>query len=1812
MVHKIYVKRGGKKHGPYYYESYREDGKIKKRYLGANLPIIPSQEKASPGLKNPFILQVSLIVLVSLFIFGFAYHNITGKSIVQQTGSVVNNFISGMLESAISPEENQADSSTTPVPSEQTPPDNGSPAETAPVPEPSGSNQSDNPETVILPISNETTNETANNAIISNETIRNQTSINQSANQSQESQNQIENETVILPILNETTNQTVANITVVNETVSSPKIKSIRTVHAKIRIGERVKWIKNVSLETAGNVTIELPKEAEDVIVKKIEGTEEKRAIAEVTGNSVSELRGFNIISWLRSLFAFITGRATADTNPDNTVDVILQDTAKEYTIEYYTDAPQAYEKDTASGKEVVISGPDNLNYTDVLSFTSIPETLNVGRENTIKVYWKEGASFVPFDVHDNDGNGKLDYIEWITPHLSNQTFEIILITTAEHLDENRTFVEDVYDAVKARDSVYVSIPENDYVRVTFEKNLTSGNDITLYARSNASGGIKVFEKDSTTEIADFGIIDEDKEYKILLNNLTGSQDIFDLLVYGNSVGFDYIVDPIVGGGTIEFVAPTPANGTTITSTSVEINITVTNISGLDTFIWNWNQTNYTIYNDSLVLMMNMDNRSAIGENETYAVDVSKHSNNVTLIDGATWTDGKYGEALSFDGTDDYASVQFSDNWNFGGNDFTVSWWENRSSISSNGLATIVREVPADYPAYILGYDEDAPGPPALKVYMTSTGSSWDIASGEDMGYTIFDNWSHYVITRDGDSFYTYQNAILIDNWNSSSSLISSSNPLILGRYASINYYRGGLDEVRIYNRSLTADEIRQQYYSNLNKYNSTQWYFYANQSNLSEGSYTYYGYAGDRAGNQNSTETRTVTININSIITNSTVTGSTVTSSIVNNSMIINSNITNSNVTSSTINNSKVFNSVLNICNMVDSNITGSFCYLGNIDPSDIINSNVTGSNVTDSIIQDSNVTYSNVTNVIINRSNVYNSNLTSVNATGCNIANVSLSNYVCVNSSIFSVSACGTLGAANTVYVLNQSFTAASDPCFYIAADNVTFDGGNYLVTAMTNGRTVYSGAKNTIIRNLNVTGGARGIDLNAGSSNASVYNNFINNSNLQGIFITGGSQNNTIRNNVIQKGNDIGIQVDTASGGNIIRNNTMLSNAGYGLVAYANDNYIDGNNISNGLANGIWQINSNNNTYINNYISENARSIDGIGIDIDGTSSSINVINNTFYRNGRGIIVEAGANHIVVGNIVKGHINNGIYLYATNHVNVTNNDVAQNDVDGIRLISSSYNFLTNNLANNNTNGIILVTNSDNNTLASNTANNNSNRGFYIEFSLNNTLMDNTANSNTNDGIRVAFSNYTSVSGSNAHSNTQGIIISGGSIGTNVINNNFDSNIRGIYFATSAANSLVINNTFNNNSDTGIRFDTSYNNTLINNTANYNSVDGVLFNLLAANNTLINNNIHGNTVLDIDDQTTGTTPNYIIYNNGFGEIRWTNSSFLENLTVKGDLTFPGNVTIGNNSASFNSNGFTGRINSSANVTLFGLPTTFTNPKVLKDGANCLDCHNFTSLNAGTVVFNVTSWSNYSVGDVNRLPVVTLVSPADGNSTTNRTPTLVWNATDADGDTLTYELNITVFPTGSDDNRYVQGLNATNYTVTPMLKYLYDNGYAYNWSVRAYDGKGFGNWSQSRTFNVSAVVDISMINGTINFGELSLLYSNDTTDDSPSPFVLQNDGNSFVNVSVSATPLWNSVSSPNNFYKFKVNNASGHEGAFDWQNSITAFTAFDTLDVNAISYLNFSANKKRARVDVFVQVPSGEIAGTKNSNVSFISSLAE
>jgi len=178
-------------------------------------------------------------------------------------------------------------------------------------------------------------------------------------------------------------------------------------------------------------------------------------------------------------------------------------------------------------------------------------------------------------------------------------------------------------------------------------------------------------------------------------------------------------------------------------------------------------------------------------------------------------------------------------------------------------------------------------------------------------------------------------------------------------------------------------------------------------------------------------------------------------------------------------------------------------------------------------------------------------------------------------------------------------------------------------------------------------------------------------------------------------------------------------------------------------------------------------------------------------------------------------------------------------------------------------------------------------------------------------------------------------------------------------------------------------------------------------------------------------------------------------------------------------------------------------------------------------------------------------------------------------------------------------------------------LVYLYDHGYYYNWSVRAYDGTVYGNWTNDYRLNISSLVLISNPVNSVVFGSISLLASNDTTGNNPSPFVLQNDGNSFVNVSISGGSLWSSIANPSRYFQFRVGNntAPGYSenGSFIWGSSSTLFINVSSSSSGAdISTLNYSDATDSARVDINVTVPVGEPPGAKNSTITFLAVLGE
>src|SRR3989339_2193764 len=104
MVFKRYIKKDGKRFGPYYYESYRDKkGIVRKRYVGT---ADSGKAKNKVVHSNAFIrslLFIGLIVIILLFIFlgGFYYAKI------RLTGLVVNeNLTADELNEVLSGNEN--------------------------------------------------------------------------------------------------------------------------------------------------------------------------------------------------------------------------------------------------------------------------------------------------------------------------------------------------------------------------------------------------------------------------------------------------------------------------------------------------------------------------------------------------------------------------------------------------------------------------------------------------------------------------------------------------------------------------------------------------------------------------------------------------------------------------------------------------------------------------------------------------------------------------------------------------------------------------------------------------------------------------------------------------------------------------------------------------------------------------------------------------------------------------------------------------------------------------------------------------------------------------------------------------------------------------------------------------------------------------------------------------------------------------------------------------------------------------------------------------------------------------------------------------------------------------------------------------------------------------------------------------------------------------------------------------------------------------------------------------------------------------
>ena len=183
-------------------------------------------------------------------------------------------------------------------------------------------------------------------------------------------------------------------------------------------------------------------------------------------------------------------------------------------------------------------------------------------------------------------------------------------------------------------------------------------------------------------------------------------------------------------------------------------------------------------------------------------LDVSGRGNNGTIA-GATWTAGRYGQALSFDGTNDMVTVADAASLDFT-QAFTISAWV-RPAASSGGYRTVlIKERPRQLVYALYSSTNGASSPPGI---YAAKGSSDRGARGGAVLPT--GQWSHVAGTWDGATLRLYVNGTLRASTVLGGTLPNSAGALRIGGNTVWNeWFAGAIDEVRAYNRTLTPTEI--------------------------------------------------------------------------------------------------------------------------------------------------------------------------------------------------------------------------------------------------------------------------------------------------------------------------------------------------------------------------------------------------------------------------------------------------------------------------------------------------------------------------------------------------------------------------------------------------------------------------------------------------------------------------------------------------------------------------------------------------------------------------------------------------------------------------------------------------------------------------------------------------------------------------------------------------------------------------------------------------------------------------------------------
>jgi hypothetical protein len=191
----------------------------------------------------------------------------------------------------------------------------------------------------------------------------------------------------------------------------------------------------------------------------------------------------------------------------------------------------------------------------------------------------------------------------------------------------------------------------------------------------------------------------------------------------------------------------------------------------------------------------------------TIAYD-SADSNDGVLVNGPAWTVGRVDGALSFDGVDDY--VNCGNSWVLNPLDsISITAWIYPNVLTADNHQAIVMRELGPYQNYAF-WVSSREG--------TGDNLEFNVGTGSDnihyiaRGAISAGKWQHVAVAMGDGQVSLYVDGVEKLNVDSNSAMWQGDAPFVIGgriRDGYSDWFNGLIDDVRVYDRALSQDEIR-------------------------------------------------------------------------------------------------------------------------------------------------------------------------------------------------------------------------------------------------------------------------------------------------------------------------------------------------------------------------------------------------------------------------------------------------------------------------------------------------------------------------------------------------------------------------------------------------------------------------------------------------------------------------------------------------------------------------------------------------------------------------------------------------------------------------------------------------------------------------------------------------------------------------------------------------------------------------------------------------------------------------------------------